>query len=358
MPVEERGELARRVRRPRAASSASSRRPCASSHAAARRWSVRRLLVGERQPRLRVLADEPVEREPARVAGQRLEEQAAAGEPVELAGRVRDAGRLEQRAAEPLEVRRPGRASRGPPARRATTSSARYANSGPSGCWSRSRTASRPPAGAERSASIVSRTAAGQPFVALKIRAAASRVASRGTTSAGRSVATSVSISSARERERGAADVRDLALGAQPLDAERRVVARHEERRAGCRARTARAPRRTATSPSRRRSRGCRRARAAARPRRRPGARPRRASRRPGRAGAPRRRRAGPPRSRSAWRGPRGAPGPGAGGPRRRPAANVPEVAVHRVDGVPGGVPRAGRRATRGCSSRTRRPRR
>ncbi len=42
----------------------------------------------------------------------------------------------------------------------------------------------------------MSRTAAGQPLVALRIRAAASRVASRGTTSAGRSVATSVSISS------------------------------------------------------------------------------------------------------------------------------------------------------------------
>ncbi|OGO57071.1 MAG: hypothetical protein A2V85_17775 [Chloroflexi bacterium RBG_16_72_14] len=73
--------------------------------------------------------------------------------------------------------------------------SARYANRGPSGRWSRTRTASRPPAGAARSASIVRRTAAGQPPVAEWIRAAASPTDSRGTAAASRRLATSASIS-------------------------------------------------------------------------------------------------------------------------------------------------------------------
>ena len=38
------------------------------------------------------------------IAGERLEEQAATREPVELAGRVGDARGLEQRPAEPLEL--------------------------------------------------------------------------------------------------------------------------------------------------------------------------------------------------------------------------------------------------------------
>ena len=99
----------------------------------------------------------------------------------------------------------------------------------PSGRWSRSRTASRLPDGAERSASMVSRTAAGQPLVALRIRrrGVAGRVARHDVRGQERRHERLDLVG--RERERRAADVRDLALGAQPLDAERRIVAGDEQ---------------------------------------------------------------------------------------------------------------------------------
>ena len=194
MAVEERGELLGRIAgnelRQRVVVAALGLQP-------RRRPQVQRpdLVIGERQPRLRVLADEPVEREPAGVAGQRLEEQGAPGEAVELAGRVGDAGRLEERTAEPLEVDGPG--ERGPDGVRRGRDDllGEIGEQRALGTLEPVEDGLPAPAGAERSASIVSRTAAGQPLVALRIRPAASRVAARGTTSAGRSVATSVSIS-------------------------------------------------------------------------------------------------------------------------------------------------------------------
>ena len=138
------------------------------------------LVVGQRQARLRVLPDEPVEREPARVARQRLEEQAAAGEPVELAGRLRDAGRLEERPAEALEVHRTRQGRPDGVRRRRDDLLREVGEQRALGALEAVEDGFPAARGADRSASIVSRTAAGQPFVALKIRAAASRVASRG----------------------------------------------------------------------------------------------------------------------------------------------------------------------------------
>ena len=58
----------------------------------------------QRQARPGVLADQPVEDVPARVTGERLEEQGAPGQPLQNPGGARDPARLEQRAGEPLEV--------------------------------------------------------------------------------------------------------------------------------------------------------------------------------------------------------------------------------------------------------------
>ena len=60
----------------------------------------------QRQPGQRVLADQPVQREPAGLARQRLEEQRPLRELLERVGRVRHADRPQQRRREPVEVDR------------------------------------------------------------------------------------------------------------------------------------------------------------------------------------------------------------------------------------------------------------
>ena len=326
--VEERGERRDGCRPPRAGRAPRRGDPVPRASAAARRWRSRISSAGRASRAFAYSRISPWSDVPAGVAGERLEEQATAREPVERPRRAVHARGLQQRAAEPVEVdgagervpHRPGRGgdhllrevreqrSLGPlePVEDGLAAAV-------------GRGAQRLDRQADRGRPAVRRREDPRGGVRRSRRAARRSPGSR-RGHEGLDLAH-------RERERARRRCPRPRPG--PAAARRRTAGRCVTRagRAGSRARTGRAPRRTARTRSRRRSRGSRRARGAARRRGRPGARPRRASPRPGRDGVPRPRPWRRRRWRWASRDPRAGPGRRRRSAATTPAANVPRCA-------------------------------
>ena len=229
MAVEERAPAPRAHRPATSWASASSWRPCASSHAAARRWSVRISSSGSGSRAFAYSRMSPWSANQPGSPGSGWRNRARRASPSSSAGRVGDAGRLEQRAAEPLEVDGPG--ERGPDGVR------------------RGRDDLLGEVGEQRALGALEPVEDGLAAARRRGAERLDREPDRGGPAVGRAedpgrgVAGRVARDDVggqerrderldlvgRERERGAADVRDLALGAQALDPERRVVARDEE---------------------------------------------------------------------------------------------------------------------------------
>jgi hypothetical protein len=181
--------------------------------------------VAEREPRPRVLPDQAMEGEPAGIAGERLEEQPSPRQRLELARGVGDACRLEQWAAEALEVHCAGERGAYVCGRRRDDLLREVREQGALGSL---QAVEHPFAAAFGGCAqgFDGEPDGGGPAVG-RARDARRRVPAGGRRDdvGGEERGDQALDLADAEREGGTSDVAHLALGTQPLDAERRVVA-------------------------------------------------------------------------------------------------------------------------------------